>query len=227
MKFGCLALMCGIPLAMTSGARADESVATRSALVALQKSSKFGTGGVSYSAELSSGEVAVRALARQKNASALFVRALEDKNTSNAGRLYALLGLRWIESAEFQRCAGPLMREKTSVEVFMGCIVSTIPVDYLAYTIQGGKYPRPLELERYFFLTTTASRMKLFQPRELRDSFVLSSRENTRSIHPRTRPLRWLTVYAQRFQTPQYRRFGQSLTAGMADRPAALYLARP
>lgn len=117
-----------------------------SATMPLRSPPFFAMGGVGYGGEISMGERALRTMARDPNAIELFEAILDDRRSSSAGRLYALLGLKWTNESRFNARLAPFLRDETSVEECGGCFVFHFPVYFLARHIQDGKYARPAAL---------------------------------------------------------------------------------
>lgn len=172
MKYLAFALFCVIALAEGATAQAGATYESRQATtMTLRGAPFFAMGAVGYNAQRSFGERALRDLARFEDASFSFEELLDNRGTSRAGRLYALLGLRWTNEREFHERVAPFLRDQTPVEVRGGCFVFNLPVSFLASEIEGGKYTRPLVLN-YVMPSIAAEarwhRAKLFAPFNLK-----------------------------------------------------------
>ena len=159
-------------LALTMPAVAQERAAFDSrqmAAITLRGAPFFAMSGVGYGGERSSGERALRDLARFEDAAVSFEAILADRNSSRAGRLYALLGLRWTNSTEWNQSIAPLLSDRNLVEIRAGCFVFELPVASIASEIERGKYQRPLVLQYVPYsiaVEARSHRARLFAPTE-------------------------------------------------------------
>lgn len=117
----------------------------------------------------SPGETALRALAQNADAPALFERVLADKRTSKAGQLYALLGLQWTAPTQFEQRIGLFLRDQSAVEVWRYGFVYRVPVSFIARQIvkSGGVNPfaPASDLETPFRLDSNTRYAPLYTPR--------------------------------------------------------------
>src|SRR5688572_16063527 len=77
------------------------SAADKDAFATLKSAKMFAIGGVGFAGTITDEEKAFRTLLKEKDAAARFVELLGDANME--GQLYALLGLKTANPAEFER----------------------------------------------------------------------------------------------------------------------------
>lgn len=122
----------------------------------LRDAPSFAVGGIGITGALSKQEEALQTILRRPDASAVLLALQEDPHTTTAGHLYALLGLRRLEtrppspagdSEEARKAFGAKVRQYFStyraatgqVEVIRGCIIGTQPIAELAKAIDEGQ----------------------------------------------------------------------------------------
>ena len=92
----------------------------------------FALGGVGFNGTTSPGETAFRELQREPNAAAIFIALLDDETTTKAGQLYALLGLKRAEDAQFEARLPAFLADESSVTQFSGCIMMPVKAKTVA-----------------------------------------------------------------------------------------------
>ena len=108
------------------------------------KSSKcFRVGGVGFAGAIAPEEIALRRLMRQDNAFELLKR-LSDKGSS-VGKLYALLGLRYVDRGIFNELAIDLRNRNDVVETQEGCIIFEASMCDLVESIEDGVFDMYME----------------------------------------------------------------------------------
>jgi hypothetical protein len=104
----------------------------------LRKTGSFALGGVGVAGTMSEGERALRELLNEPDATARLEHALP--NSSPAGRLYALLGLRLRDRAAYQRALEKYRANNATVQTMRGCILQQEPFGELIKQIEHGDY---------------------------------------------------------------------------------------
>lgn len=122
---------------------APEDLQLQNAIKKLKNATVFVVGPVFTDDGVSPNEKALRILAQQKDASAVFSSFFGDKKASKASQLYGLLGLQWVNDAEFQKRIGPCLVDKTKVERKKGCIFFQTSAGEIARAIQKGDFKLP------------------------------------------------------------------------------------
>ncbi len=104
----------------------------------LEKSPCFRLGGVGYAGVIAPEEIALRKIMKQDDASA----ALEElySKGSPVGKLYALLGLRFVNKAKYEELMPQLKQNTDKVETQAGCIVFKKTVQEIVSSIEAGQY---------------------------------------------------------------------------------------
>jgi hypothetical protein len=104
----------------------------------LRKTGSFALGGVGVAGTMSEGERALRELLNEPDATVRLENALP--NSSPAGRLYALLGLRLRDRAAYQRALEKYRANNATVQTMRGCILQQEPFGDLIKQIEHGDY---------------------------------------------------------------------------------------
>jgi hypothetical protein len=105
----------------------------------LRRIDAFALGGVGFAGTTSEGEKALRDVLARKDAVAVLERL--SREATPAGRLYALVGLRWQAAPSYATAATDLLnREKETVQTISGCIISQSTVADIAKRIDTGQY---------------------------------------------------------------------------------------
>jgi hypothetical protein len=112
---------------------------------ALQKAGNFALGGVGVAGTMSEGERALREVLKEPDAIARLENALP--NSSPAGQLYALLGLRLRDRPAFQRALEKCRTNDTKVQTMRGCILQEESFRDLVKQIEHGDYDMFLSRE--------------------------------------------------------------------------------
>lgn len=115
------------------------------AVAALRKAGSFALGGVGVAGTMSEGERALRAILKESDAVARLESALP--NASQAGQLYALLGLRLRDRAAYQRALEKYRANDAKVETMRGCILQKESFRDLIKQIEHGDYDTFLSRE--------------------------------------------------------------------------------
>ena len=127
--------MAASSLLCVASLRADErSVAE----AALRKAGSFALGGVGVAGTMSEGERALREVLKGPDAIARLENALP--NSSPAGQLYALLGLRLRDRPAFQRALEKCRTNDAKVQTMRGCILQQESFRDLVKQIEHGDY---------------------------------------------------------------------------------------
>ncbi len=98
----------------------------------------FAFGGVGVAGLMSEGERNLRAVLERPDASQDLQAALSQ--TTPAGKLYILVGLRRCDRAAYQKVFDSLARPNDDVEVARGCMISKEPFRQLLSQIQEGRF---------------------------------------------------------------------------------------
>lgn len=152
---------CGAVLALSLGAwsggrAAPADPAPQGPTQALRQASYFAVGGIGIAGTRSRPEEALQAILRQPDAATVLLTLLEDAHTTREGRLYALLGLRRLETApraptgdneEARKAFGAKVRHYFAtyraapgqVDVIRGCIIGSQPIADVAKSIDEGQ----------------------------------------------------------------------------------------
>jgi hypothetical protein len=120
-----------------------ENAKHEAACAVLKDAAYFAIGGVGFAGATSEGETALRTLLGQPQAEARFEALLDDKNTSPAGKLYALLGLKLRgaqQQSRFEQHLRAFLTSKANVPIMRGCLRSSEPVADVARGIRNGTY---------------------------------------------------------------------------------------
>jgi hypothetical protein len=104
----------------------------------LRKTGSFALGGVGVAGTMSEGERALRELLKEPDAIARLENALP--NSSPAGRLYALLGLRLRDRPAYQRALEKYRANNATVQTMRGCILQQESFAQLIKQIEHGDY---------------------------------------------------------------------------------------
>jgi hypothetical protein len=109
----------------------------------LEKSPCFRVGPVGYAGVIAPEEIALRKIMKREDASA----ALEElySKGSSAGKLYALLGLRFVNKAKYDELLPQLRQNTDKVATQAGCIVFEKTVQVIVSSIEAGEYDLAIE----------------------------------------------------------------------------------
>ena len=129
----CLFLLVG------ASAHADELDAkSKAAYTTLKSVARFATDSVGRGSGTSEGELALRVLLKQKQAEDVLQSLL--KEAAPAGQMYALVGLRSVSQAAFEKAVKPFLPDKTKAGTMSGCIVRHETVAKVADAIRLGNH---------------------------------------------------------------------------------------
>jgi hypothetical protein len=136
MKALIITLIAGIVLPQLdlSAATSSENSAARD--VAAAKSLAFG--GVGVAGLMSEGELNLRAVLEQSDASQQLQAALA--HATPPGTLYILVGLRRCDRAAYQKVFDSLSPPNDDVEVVRGCMISKEPFRQVLSQVQDGRF---------------------------------------------------------------------------------------
>ena len=112
---------------------------------ALRKAGSFALGGVGVAGTMSEGESALREVLKETDAVTRLENALP--NSSPAGQLYALLGLRLRDRAVYQRALEKYRANNASVQTMRGCMLQQESFRDLIKQIEHGDYDSFLSRE--------------------------------------------------------------------------------
>jgi len=129
-------LIVGIVLSQSNVSVATPSENSPARDLATAKS--FAFGGVGVAGLMSEGERNLRAVLQRSDASQELRAALAD--TTLAGELYILVGLRRCDPAAYQKIFGSLARPNDNVEIARGCMISREPFRQLLSEIHDGRF---------------------------------------------------------------------------------------
>lgn len=111
----------------------------------LRKAGSFALGGVGVAGTMSEGERALREVLKATDAVARLENALP--NSSPAGQLYALLGLRLRDRAAYQRALEKYRASNAKIQTMRGCILQQESFRDLIKQIEHGDYDSFLSRE--------------------------------------------------------------------------------
>ena len=136
MKRLIITLMAGVVLSQLGipAGGSSENAAVRD----LAAAKSFAFGGVGVAGLISEGERNLRSVLEQPDASEQLQDALP--NSTPAGRLYVVVGLRRCDHAAYQKVYDLLTRFKDDVEVVRGCMVSKEPFRQVLSEIEDGRF---------------------------------------------------------------------------------------
>jgi len=106
----------------------------------LKKVDTFALGGVGYSGRMSEGEEALHEIMKGGDALNTLVRIIQDPETSRPGKLYAALGIRWIDQRRGEEEIKPLLASKQMVSRMAGCAGFEEQMSEVASQVNMGKY---------------------------------------------------------------------------------------
>jgi hypothetical protein len=104
----------------------------------LRKAGSFAIGGVGVAGTMSAGERALRDVLKEPDAVSKLERMIP--NSTPAGKLYALLGLRARDRAAYERALEICWSTDAKVETARGCILSQESFRDLVKEIERGNY---------------------------------------------------------------------------------------
>ena len=129
----CLALCAIFAARNTSRAATPEpSAPAVAAYDQLHQTEVFALGGVGRAGTTSPSELAFREVVRDENGAAAWVALLDDETTTKAGKLYALLGLREANRAQFEARLPAFLTDDSKVTQFRGCLMMPVRVKEIA-----------------------------------------------------------------------------------------------
>lgn len=140
MKIGRIAC-CAFTLLLPT-TRAFAQTAKQETLRSIRQADYFAIGRVGFAAAIPDAEKAIWLLIKAKDEKSLVALA-KDKNI--ATQLYALVGLRYLNSAQYKPLADELTRSKATVQTLSGCIATDKKVSVVASSAAGGAYSKALE----------------------------------------------------------------------------------
>lgn len=108
----------------------------------LHNSSWFALGGVGFVGRTSESELAFRELAKDPNAESAFLALINDKTTSEAGRLYALLGLKYQNAPQYEAQLPAFLADESPVSQMSGCLMMKTKVREIAQQIAQRETPQ-------------------------------------------------------------------------------------
>jgi hypothetical protein len=111
----------------------------------LRKTPLFAIGGVGYAGTLSEGEKVLRQLVKQKDTKPVLMRLLSEATPE--GQMYALVGLKAVDQAEFRSRLSTYTNKTTQVNTASGCLLFVRQASDLAKAIEAGQFD--LRPERY------------------------------------------------------------------------------
>jgi hypothetical protein len=106
-------------LVLASAAYADSAYET------LRSAGRFGIGGFGIAGTITPEEIAFRKIRRSSAAREQFRKILREGTAE--GRMYALLGLKQLNTPEYEGLAKPYRHSKVSVQRYAGCVGFTEP----------------------------------------------------------------------------------------------------
>jgi hypothetical protein len=111
----------------------------------LEKSQCFRVGHVGVAGVIPNEAIALHRIMKRDDASA----ALEElySKGSPAGKLYALLGLRFVNKAKYEELMPQLKQNTDKVETQAGCIVYTETVQAIISSMEAGNYDYDIQHE--------------------------------------------------------------------------------
>jgi len=111
----------------------------------LQKAGTFAMGGIGYGGIMSEGERALREVLAEPDAVARLESLLPE--SSAAGQLYALVGLRVRDREAYKRALAAFGQRSAAVQTMRGCIGMRVPFRELVKQIDQGDYDTALSRE--------------------------------------------------------------------------------
>ena len=104
----------------------------------LKTAERFTLGKAGFAGTISTEEKALRTLLREKKAGDQFAAILS--SGTQAGQLYALLGLKLLNDVRFDKAYPGYAASKDSVSTMNGCLVEDASVEAIVRGIRSGKY---------------------------------------------------------------------------------------
>ena len=117
---------------------------TQKAYKALLSTKEFAMGGVGFAGRITESEKALWVLVQQKD-----TKRLTDlsKGTNPAARLYAVLGLHYLQHSGYKKQVIPLPQSKDTVGTFSGCMSSFERISAVADRFDNGDYDKLLQAD--------------------------------------------------------------------------------
>lgn len=138
-KFVLLALIAAcLSFSPPTSSHAEETrlaAPAQAAVATLHDAQFFALGGVGFAGRTSESELAFRELAKDANAQPTFLALINDETTSEAGRLYALLGLKQTDAAQYDAQLPAFLADKSPVSQMSGCLMMKVTVGAIAQQI--------------------------------------------------------------------------------------------
>lgn len=111
----------------------------------LEKSQCFRVGGIGVAGVTPPEEIALRRIMKQGNASTV-LESLYSRGSS-AGKLYAMLGLRFVNRAKYEELVPKLQQNTYKVDTQAGCIISEEKVQVVIKSMEAGNYDIAIQRE--------------------------------------------------------------------------------
>jgi hypothetical protein len=128
-----------------SGCNHFDNVDSMEPIKLLEKSQCFRIGGVGWAGVTPPEESALRRIMKQDDASAT-LEELYSKG-SPAGKLYALLGLRFINKARYEELMPQLKQSTDKINTQSGCIIFDETVQAIISSMEAGNYDYDIQRE--------------------------------------------------------------------------------
>ena len=119
----------------SQSAAPELSAPAQTAYDKLHRTEIFALGGVGYAGTTSASELAYRELVKDNNAVAAFTALLDDESTTKEGQLYALLGLKEANDAQFEARLPTFLADDSTANEMSGCLMMPVKVRELAAQI--------------------------------------------------------------------------------------------
>jgi hypothetical protein len=126
-----------------SGCARWDNVDSMGAFRLLEKSQCFRLYPVGVAAAVPPEEIALCRLMKQDDASAVLEKLY--LKTSSAGRLYALLGLRFVDRTKYEKLLPEMKNDLHEVDTQGGCIVYKEPVQMIIESMEAGNYDAEIQ----------------------------------------------------------------------------------
>ncbi len=108
----------------------------------VKSASEFAIGGIGVAGTTTRAELALREIEREKNGAEQLRKILHEG--SAAGRMYALFGLRQLDTKDYESLAEPYRHSNVPVQRIQGCIITTDPTAEAVRWID--RYAKTIEL---------------------------------------------------------------------------------
>jgi hypothetical protein len=107
----------------------------------LKTAPRFATGGIGFAGTISLQEKALRQVLEQKNSKLVLTKLLDEATLE--GQMYALVGLKAVDPAEFKSRLGSYQKRSGQVHTASGCIFSDRPISVVVKSIEAGHHDLP------------------------------------------------------------------------------------